>query len=92
MLHSNMLPNDRTRALLDSVAPREQAEESGIGEAVNFALGLLRRQFICGSPRQYTRRRPRYCSGIRKLNSFSSNPCWPTHRSTPLNSNPRSRY
>ncbi len=45
MLHSNMLPNDRTRALLDSVAPREQAEENGIGEAVNFALGLLRRQY-----------------------------------------------
>jgi succinoglycan biosynthesis transport protein ExoP len=45
MLHSNMLPNDRTRALLDSVAPREQAEESGIGQAVNFALGLLRRQY-----------------------------------------------
>ncbi len=45
MLHSNMLPNDRTRALLDSVAPREQAEENGIGEAVNFALGFLRRQY-----------------------------------------------
>jgi succinoglycan biosynthesis transport protein ExoP len=45
MLHSNMLPNDRTRALLDSVAPREQAEENGIGEAVDFALGFLRRQY-----------------------------------------------
>jgi succinoglycan biosynthesis transport protein ExoP len=45
MLHSNMLPNDRTRALLDSVAPREQDEENGIGEAVNFALGFLRRQY-----------------------------------------------
>jgi len=45
MLHSNMLPNDRTRALLDSVAPREQAGENGIGEAVNFALGFLRRQY-----------------------------------------------
>ena len=45
MLHSNMLPNDRTRALLDSVAPREQAEENGIGEAVNFALGFLKRQY-----------------------------------------------
>jgi exopolysaccharide transport family protein len=40
-----MLPNDRTRALLDSVAPREQAGENGIGEAVNFALGFLRRQY-----------------------------------------------
>src|SRR3982074_1845365 len=45
MLHSNMLPNDRTRALLDSVAPREQAGENGIGESVNFALGFLRRQY-----------------------------------------------
>jgi polysaccharide biosynthesis transport protein len=45
MLHSNMQPNDRTRALLDSVAPREQAEQNGIGEAVNFALGFLRRQY-----------------------------------------------
>jgi exopolysaccharide transport family protein len=40
-----MLPNDRTRALLDGIAPREQAEESGISEAINFALGLLRRQY-----------------------------------------------
>src|SRR5882757_8457018 len=45
MLHGNMLPNDRTRVLLDSVAPREQAEENGIGEAVNFALGFLKRQY-----------------------------------------------
>jgi succinoglycan biosynthesis transport protein ExoP len=43
MLHSNILPNDRTRVLLDSVAPR--AEENGIGDAVNFALGFLRRQY-----------------------------------------------
>ena len=45
MLHGNILPNDRTRALLDSVAPREQAEENGIGELVNFALGFLNRQY-----------------------------------------------
>jgi len=45
MLQSNMLQNDRTRVLLDSVAPREQAEENGIGEAVNFALGFLKRQY-----------------------------------------------
>jgi succinoglycan biosynthesis transport protein ExoP len=45
MLQSNMLPNDGTRALLDSVMPREQAEESGLGELVNFALGFLRRQY-----------------------------------------------
>lgn len=40
-----MLQNDRTRALLDSVIPREQAEEGGLGELVNFALGFLRRQY-----------------------------------------------
>jgi succinoglycan biosynthesis transport protein ExoP len=45
MLHSNILPNDRTRALLDSVVPREQAQENGIGDVVNFALGFLRRQY-----------------------------------------------
>jgi exopolysaccharide transport family protein len=40
-----MLQNDRTRALLDNVAPRELTEENGIGEIVNFALGFLRRQY-----------------------------------------------
>src|SRR5258705_2706691 len=45
MLQSNMLQNDRTRVLLDSVAPREQAEENGIGQAVNFGLGFLKRQY-----------------------------------------------
>src|SRR6266568_7133725 len=45
MLQSNMLPNDRTRALQDSVMTREQAEENGLGELVNFALGFLRRQY-----------------------------------------------
>src|ERR1700737_3386360 len=45
MLQSSMLQNDRTRALLDSVMPREQAEENGLGELVNFALGFLRRQY-----------------------------------------------
>jgi succinoglycan biosynthesis transport protein ExoP len=45
MLQSNMLQNDRTRALLDSVVAREQAEEGGIAEIVNFALGFLRRQY-----------------------------------------------
>jgi exopolysaccharide transport family protein len=45
MLQSNMLQNDRTRALLDSVMPREQAEEGGIGQLVDFALGFLRRQY-----------------------------------------------
>jgi succinoglycan biosynthesis transport protein ExoP len=45
MLQSNMLQNDRTRALLDSGMPREQADENGLGELVNFALGFLRRQY-----------------------------------------------
>src|SRR5467141_646557 len=45
MLQGNMLQNDRTRALQDSVMTREQAEENGIGELVNFALGFLRRQY-----------------------------------------------
>jgi polysaccharide biosynthesis transport protein len=40
-----MLPNDRTRALLDSVMLRAQAEEGGLGQIVGFALGLLRRQY-----------------------------------------------
>jgi polysaccharide biosynthesis transport protein len=45
MLQSNMLPNDRTRALLDSVMLREQAEEGGLGQIVGFSLGFLRRQY-----------------------------------------------
>ena len=45
MLQSNMLQNDRTRALQDSVMTREQPEENGLGEVVNFALGFLRRQY-----------------------------------------------
>src|SRR5262249_11700789 len=45
MLHSNMLQNDRTRALLDGLSSREQAEESDFGKLINFALGLLRRQY-----------------------------------------------
>src|SRR5882724_4230807 len=45
MLQSNMLQSDRTRALLDGVMPRDGAEEGGLGELVNFALGFLRRQY-----------------------------------------------
>src|SRR5215212_413858 len=45
MLQSNMLQNDRSRALLDSVMPREQAEEGGIGDLVTYASGFLRRQY-----------------------------------------------
>src|ERR1700753_2618561 len=46
MLQSNMLQNDRTRALLDSVLPQSQSEEGGIGQIVDFALGFLRRQYL----------------------------------------------
>ena len=46
MLQSNMLQTDRTRTLLDNVMLREQAEEGGLGEVVNFALGFLRRQYV----------------------------------------------
>lgn len=45
MLQNNMLQNDRTRALLDAVVPREQAE-GGLGQLVDFALGFLRRQYL----------------------------------------------
>src|SRR5215212_4018402 len=45
MLQSNMLQNDRSRALLDSVMPPEQAEQGGIGDLVTFAFGFLRRQY-----------------------------------------------
>src|SRR6267378_4782793 len=46
MLQSNLLQNDRARPLLDSVIAREQVEENGLGELVNFALGFLRRQYL----------------------------------------------
>jgi succinoglycan biosynthesis transport protein ExoP len=46
MLQSNMLQNDRTRALLDGVLPQGQSEEGGIGQVVDFALGFLRRQYL----------------------------------------------
>ena len=45
MLQSNMPPNERTRALLDSISPRQQTEEVGFGVLVNFAPGFLRRQY-----------------------------------------------
>jgi exopolysaccharide transport family protein len=45
MLQGNMLQNERTRPLLDSAMPGEQAEEGGLGELVNSALGFLRRQY-----------------------------------------------
>jgi succinoglycan biosynthesis transport protein ExoP len=46
MLQSNMLQNDRTRALLDSVLPRDQSDEGGLGKLVDFAFGFLRRQYV----------------------------------------------
>jgi succinoglycan biosynthesis transport protein ExoP len=45
MLQSNMLQNDRTRALMDSVMLREQPDEGGLGYFVEFAVGFLRRQY-----------------------------------------------
>jgi len=46
MLQSNMLQNEETRALLDSVVPREQAGGGdGLGQIVDFARGFLRRQY-----------------------------------------------
>jgi succinoglycan biosynthesis transport protein ExoP len=46
MLQSNKPHNDRTLALLESVAPREQVEQGGMGDVINFALGFLRRQYL----------------------------------------------
>ena len=46
MLQSNMLQNDRTRALLDGVLPRDQSEDGGLGQIVDFAFGFLRRQYL----------------------------------------------
>jgi polysaccharide biosynthesis transport protein len=43
MLQSNILSNDRSRALLDS--PEGLAVEGGIGDLINVALGYLRRQY-----------------------------------------------
>src|SRR5689334_15335479 len=45
MLYSNMLPDDRTHASLDSIAPKEQAQDNGLAEIVNFAQRFLRRQY-----------------------------------------------
>ena len=45
MLQRNVLQNDQAGALLDGIMPREQAEEGGFGELVNFAFGFLRRQY-----------------------------------------------
>src|SRR4051795_7242324 len=45
MLQTNMLQNERARALLDGVMPREQAAQAGFGEVVSFAFGFLRRQY-----------------------------------------------
>jgi exopolysaccharide transport family protein len=46
MLQSNILQNDRARALLDGVQPREQTEDGGLGQLVDFAVGFLRRQYV----------------------------------------------
>jgi exopolysaccharide transport family protein len=45
MLQSNMLQTERNRAALTVASRSEQAEDGGIGELVNFAIALLRRQY-----------------------------------------------
>src|SRR3954471_11460564 len=45
MLQRNVLQNDQAGALLDGIMPREQVEEGGLGELVNFAFGFLKRQY-----------------------------------------------
>src|SRR4051812_37306216 len=45
MLQTNMPQNDRSGGWLDGM-PREQAEEAGAGEFINFAVGFLRRQYV----------------------------------------------
>ena len=45
MLQSNMLQTERNLAALTVASRSEQAEDAGIGELVNFALALLRRQW-----------------------------------------------
>ena len=45
MLQSNMLQTERNLAALTVASRSEQAEDGGIGELVNFAIALLRRQY-----------------------------------------------
>ena len=45
MLQSNMLQTERNRAALTVASRSEQAQDGGIGELVNFAIALLRRQY-----------------------------------------------
>ena len=45
MLQSNMLQTERNRAALTVASRSEQAKGGGIGELVNFAIALLRRQY-----------------------------------------------
>ena len=46
MLQSNMLQTERNPAALTVASRSEQAEDGGIGELVNFAIALLRRQYV----------------------------------------------
>src|ERR1700687_5746970 len=48
MLQSNMLQNDRTRAVLDSIMPREPAEEGGLCETTIFSDYFHRRARVGG--------------------------------------------
>ena len=45
MLQSNMLQTERNRVALTVASRSEQAKDGGIGELVNFAIALLRRQY-----------------------------------------------
>jgi exopolysaccharide transport family protein len=46
MLQRNLLQADSPRAPLSGAAQSDQAEGGGIGEMINFAIGLLRRQYL----------------------------------------------
>ncbi|MBN9043637.1 MAG: protein tyrosine kinase [Rhizobiales bacterium 62-47] len=45
MLHSNFLPSDRARALLEGGLAQDQAEGGGIGDLVSYLFGFLKRQY-----------------------------------------------
>ena len=46
MLQTNMLQAEKTRGPQTSAAYSEDAGSGGMGEIINFALGLLRRQYL----------------------------------------------
>lgn len=46
MLQRNIPQTDSSRATLGGAAPNDQPAGAGIGELINFAIGLLRRQYL----------------------------------------------